>query len=780
MDSDFLKGKQIREYRIVDQLGHGGMALVFKVEHALLKTFRAMKVIRSDLAENPRLIARFEREARLLVGLDHPNLVRVHDFFKESGCLFLVMEYVPGDSLAERFERQNRLPAAQVHEIVEQVCAGLSYAHRHGIIHRDLSPDNIMITQLADKREQIKVIDFGIAKAITENEDDSKSQFNTTSGKFIGKPSYCSPEQAAGKDVDSRTDIYSLGLIVHKALTGGPAFESRSYLEALLARINKQPLSLFEAAPDLAFTPKLEAALARTLERRIGKRFPTIDDCLDAMRKGFREYYRVQRGIPERLRSSQKKSEKSPVQLPVTDDDDATFDPGNGTSRQPLPNLFDRDQDDTVGEDDGTEVIPVQTEDDDLSTIHIGAVQDGQSVYDDPEASTEVVPITPRTVPDTTPEPPHDPPADTGTHYRSPTILKPILNILIILMATLGGVGGIYYGLTYFGLDTQLIKHLRSLGVDQPTVTPKPIRVPGRRRVATARPTVFVPSRPSQTPEESPTAAPTESPSPAPSFTPPLTPTPTPAPVATAVARIHGTLPAIHFTTVSGARFTRREEIRDGSGTRVEQKVEISRKYMISDTEITQELYELVMGENPSRFKAPNLPVHNVSWYEAVEFCNRLSRWEGLESAYNIERYERSYTVSWNTMKRGYRLPTEAEWEYIGRAGKDAPFVTGETLLESAAVFNRKSGPEQVGSKHPSSWNVFDIHGNVAEWVWDGYGHYSSVDQRNPSGDPTSPLRTVRGGGWSSTAEECAFTFRQPEFPYEVKDFIGFRIVRNY
>ncbi len=279
MQLDNLSGRQIREYRVIEKLGQGGMATVFKVEHVLLRTFRAMKVIRPVKNQDAQYVLRFEREARVLVSLDHINLVRVYDFFQEEGCLFLIMEYVPGESMEVRLRRTQVFSARDVIEILSQACDGLHVAHQAGIVHRDLAPDNLLIMPLSDGYERIKVIDFGIAKDVTE----SQTNGLTVMGKFVGKLAYCSPEQAAGNALDQRSDIYSLGLVAHRALTGRIPFHPKSPFEALALRQVQDAPTLSESRPDGCYPGRLEAVVARALRRDPRERFQSVMEFREAL-----------------------------------------------------------------------------------------------------------------------------------------------------------------------------------------------------------------------------------------------------------------------------------------------------------------------------------------------------------------------------------------------------------------------------------------------------------------------------------------------------------------
>jgi formylglycine-generating enzyme required for sulfatase activity len=191
--------------------------------------------------------------------------------------------------------------------------------------------------------------------------------------------------------------------------------------------------------------------------------------------------------------------------------------------------------------------------------------------------------------------------------------------------------------------------------------------------------------------------------------------------------------------------------------------------------EVTQAEYQSVMGTNPSYFKWSNLPVEQVSWYDAAEFCNRLSQSEGLTPAYTINGT--NVTCNWNA--NGYRLPTEAEWEYACRAGTTTPYSTGNNITTSQANFNSGS-TKSVGSFAPNPWGLYDMHGNVWEWCWDWYGNYSSGAQNNPRGPVSGDNRVIRGGGWGIYGQylRSAIRLDLSLSPSDGADSVGFRLVR--
>jgi len=217
----------------------------------------------------------------------------------------------------------------------------------------------------------------------------------------------------------------------------------------------------------------------------------------------------------------------------------------------------------------------------------------------------------------------------------------------------------------------------------------------------------------------------------------------------------------------------------------VQHKVTVSSFYM-GKYQVTQKEYQAVMGTNPSNFKGDNLPVEEVSWYDAVNYCNRLSQKEGLAPAYTVN----GANVTWNQNADGYRLPTEAEWEYACRAGTTTPFSTGNNITTRQANYdgnnpynNNAKGEYRgkttpVGSFEPNSWGLYDMHGNVMEWCWDWYGDYSGGAQTDPKGASSGTHRVERGGSWLSHAKNLRSARRDYYTPsYRIVN-LGFRLVR--
>lgn len=260
-------------YRVVEKLGVGGMAVVYKVEHMLLQKMLALKLLRPELSVIPYVVQRFQQEARCVSQLDNPHIVRVTDFGRaESGSLFLVMELIEGDLLTRSIEIDSPMPLADAFNVIEQILDGLEHAHRNNVIHRDLKPDNIMVVR-RNGRPQLKIVDFGIAKLVGD-EPISKKPL-TQAGMVFGSPRYMSPEQANGEPADARSDIYAAGIILYELLTGRRPFDGKS-ANAIFSRLLTQaPPRMNLAEPTRKVGRAIEQVIIKALAKDKDERYPS-------------------------------------------------------------------------------------------------------------------------------------------------------------------------------------------------------------------------------------------------------------------------------------------------------------------------------------------------------------------------------------------------------------------------------------------------------------------------------------------------------------------------
>jgi serine/threonine-protein kinase len=272
-------------YHILKKLGEGGMGAVYLGEHVKMGRKSAIKVMAAAMSQDPDAVSRFNREAANASRISHPNVCQVYDFGETpEGLIYLAMEFIEGHSLKDLVEREGALPAARACSIIRQAADALQAAHDLGIVHRDIKPDNIMVVQARDGSDVVKVVDFGIARAVGGDEPGQKV---TKTGLVVGTPEYMSPEQLSGDKLDGRTDIYSLALVLYRLLTGTLPFEADSAQEVMIKRLTDEPLPLEQARPDVEFPAKLQlvlnSALARMPEERYQSAADFGRDALDAV-----------------------------------------------------------------------------------------------------------------------------------------------------------------------------------------------------------------------------------------------------------------------------------------------------------------------------------------------------------------------------------------------------------------------------------------------------------------------------------------------------------------
>jgi eukaryotic-like serine/threonine-protein kinase len=265
--SDPLAGRVLDgKYEIVAPLGTGGMGTVYRARRVLIGDDVAVKVLHQKLTGDEKLVERFRREARAAAQLHHPNVVTIHDYGEARGAegfAYIVMELVRGESLRELLRREGQLDSRRAVSLMRDVCAGVGAAHRRGIVHRDVKPDNIIVTPADEDSpaERVKVVDFGIAKL---RDMTTESSTLTEAGTMVGTLFYMSPEQCKGEPLDSRADVYSLGAMLHEMLAGAPPFTASSMTGLILKHVNEPPPAL---PADADAPPALRAAVTRALAK---------------------------------------------------------------------------------------------------------------------------------------------------------------------------------------------------------------------------------------------------------------------------------------------------------------------------------------------------------------------------------------------------------------------------------------------------------------------------------------------------------------------------------
>ena len=273
---DVLAGK----YRVERIIGKGGMGMVVAAVNLGLDKRVALKFLLPEVAQNPELVARFDREARAASRIESEHVAKVLDVGKlETGAPFMVMEYLEGSDLAQFVKARGALPGSDAIEFVLQACEALAEAHVAGIVHRDLKPANLFLTSRADGSPSIKVLDFGISKIALASD---QGQGMTQTSALMGSPNYMAPEQLrSARNVDARTDIWSLGIILHELLTGDVAFKAETVPELYVSILQSPPIPLRSRRPDAP--PAMEAIVTRCLEKDPARRFANVGELATAL-----------------------------------------------------------------------------------------------------------------------------------------------------------------------------------------------------------------------------------------------------------------------------------------------------------------------------------------------------------------------------------------------------------------------------------------------------------------------------------------------------------------
>jgi formylglycine-generating enzyme required for sulfatase activity len=625
---------RLGRYRVLRELGAGGMGVVFEAEDTRLDRRVALKVMRVEAAAHKDGRARFQREARAAAALDHEHIVTVFEFGEENGAPFLVMPLLRGESLDARLKRQKPLPLAEALRIAAEMAEGLAAAHEARLVHRDVKPGNVWLTSPGG---QVKLLDFGLAR-LAEGDGGT-----TRSGAVLGTPAYMSPEQAAGgKNVDARADLFSLGAVLYEMLTGRRAFRGDGWMEVLANRLTTRPPA-----------PRLVNA--------------TVPEEVSDL---------VMRLLAEEPAGRPSSARQVAGQL------GALAAPPAGSPHAPESGRSARS---SGGQD--------------------GRAPGGGRWW--PVAAVGALLLLPLAwwLWSRQPPAPEQPTPETAAGERPGPQLE-------------GSAAGV----------TKKPDGLDSRWAALPAEKVREAQQAWARCLG--------------------------------------------APVETKFDLGDGI--ELELVLVPPGRFLMGapETEKYSLDNEFQHEVELTRAFYAGRFTVTQEQYEMVMKRNPSRFQKgksdderlagvaakdlPRLPVENVTWYDAVAFCNELSKKRGLRPAYDLTVSKRGsdQRITEATVKTidgadGFRLPTEAEWELACRAGTRTPFHFGDRLNGDKANCegNHPYGTDvtgtyllrtqPVGSYEANALGLFDMHGNVWQWCQDWYGKdYSKAEEssRDPKG----------------------------------------------
>jgi serine/threonine-protein kinase len=315
-----LVGKTLAsKYLVLEEVGRGGMSIVYKGRHSMIDRMVAIKMLQSQLLNDQNSVKRFQREAQAVACINHPNVIAVYDCDIHEGQPYIVMDFLTGESLSNIIKRDNHVDFDRVIKMFIKVTDALESAHQKGVLHRDLKSGNIMLIEQDGQKDVVKVVDFGIAKLLPSS---GKQQQNlTATGEIFGSPVYMSPEQCQGLQLDARSDIYSTGVVMYEALCGEPPLIGENIIDTMQMHVSKPPIPFPQIRPDLSIPPVLEAIVLKALEKQPDDRFQSmleLREALEYAEKSISENGAIPRagGRPARTTRQGMNSERPPNSLP--------------------------------------------------------------------------------------------------------------------------------------------------------------------------------------------------------------------------------------------------------------------------------------------------------------------------------------------------------------------------------------------------------------------------------------------------------------------------------
>jgi formylglycine-generating enzyme required for sulfatase activity/serine/threonine protein kinase len=760
----FPGGPALPGYEVLGELGRGGMGVVYLAKNKLMNRLEVLKVMNKEMLDRAGGKERFLREIQSAARLSHPNVVTAYSALELGDLLVFAMEYIDGEDLARFVSVRGPLPVANACYYTQQAALGLQHAFEKKLVHRDIKPQNLILSR-EGKKHLVKVLDFGLAKVLREKGEDAGL---TGTGQVLGTPDYIAPEQiqdAARADI--RADIYSLGCTLYHLLAGTPPFKCKSLYEKFQAHHSLEAKPLNQERPEVP--EELAAVVRKMMAKDPARRYQTPIEVAQALAPFIKQEMKgtpVERSreLSQRIEAHDRMAEKeADVRSIPTPKGKAAEERARVKSSATMkPSSVQRD---TKAGDRSTSIES----------------REGKAVCKAPS--------------------PVGKPA--AKKWWLITVGAMVALLLLGLLALWAG--GVFKAKTPNGTivvenvsaDAEVQVEERTVLVTREgavvTVTavaegPHRLKVvQGGQAILSTIVTVKLGGEPVRLKME------------------PLSKTATEElgkdnpPVEVGNAERRELLETV-LADLSGN--VRMEFVRIPRGTYLmgspqdeqdrhddegQHEVEISRDFFLSKYAVTQQQYEALMGSNPSYFSVKGdgkeivrgldtsrFPVEQVSWYDAVRYCEKLT-----------EKYGKG--------GRTYRLPTEAEWEYACRAGRETPFAFGSSCNGREANCDGNlpygtstKGPNlertcAVGSyaaKAPHPWGLCDMHGNVYQWCQDWYNkdYYAKRNKRDPQGPNDGTSRVVRGGSWGKYPRLCRAACRGWRAPSDRGINVGFRI----
>ena len=752
-------------YQIQREIGRGSMGIVYEAQDTRLDRRIALKVLRADLVATETFVRRFLKEAKAAARLSHPNIVSIYDTDEEHGTIYIAMELLAGEPLDKLIKRKKFTEKEIVHLAV-QTARVLDYAHANGIIHRDIKPGNIIV----DPNGRIKITDFGVARI----EDPSAPQ-QTVIGEVLGTPAYMSPEQALGKSVDGRTDIFSLGVVLYELCTGMRPFRGDTLSAILMAIIHEDPSE--PRMINAAISPELARVIMKCMSKAAEDRFQTGKALADALEKLVQREEPVARAEPS--------TKKSPMRLGLLF---ATIllllAIGGGLSyhflTQRIKAIEERSTAGTMAPlqeqaktapgtkpEKGPDLDEARRKIDELektlAEVHSKQIEADKRAKEAEEAKRKVEEVEKKK-------------AEADKRSRELEDAKRKAEELErqkaeahIKQAEADNRAKAMEDAKRKAEELEGQKAKARIKQAEADNRAKEMENAKRKAEELER-------------QKAPAAAKQQEASPFSMNAIGMEFVPIPAGkfIMGSPVDESGRYPnegPQHEVQITRAFYMGKFEVKvsefrefvRATGYRTEAEVKgyawvlRSSKPIGGHMQTMSSVWEKQAGlywDNPGFSQKENHPVTCLSWNDVTEFANWLSKKTG----------------------HSYRLPTEAEWEYACRAGTKSGYGFGSDAneLEKYAWHLRNSEREThpVGQKIPNAWGLYDMHGNAREWCQDWYGEYAAGSVIDPVGPAIGAARLQRGGSWGAVAKDLRCAERSKSEPSRANNRLGFRLVR--
>ena len=712
------RGKNLTmgKYQILEKIGAGGMGQVYKAFHSGTERIVAIKVILGKGKIEPEVVKRFEREVKAAAKLVHANIITVFDADQADGRIFMVMEYIKGDDLGELLRKKGQLSVSEVVDYILQAARGLKYAHDQGVIHRDIKPGNILV----DSRGNVKIVDMGLAKLENKGDEGSISML-TASALVMGTVDFMSPEQGfSSKNVDARTDIYSLGATLFFLLTRKVMFHGDNAFEKLLAHREALIPSLSNSR--VGISPDLEIIFNKLVAKKVEDRYSSMAEVISAFLKlemgnaenivGFEDLATThfERGsYPETMDIETLNTNVGKDLNKETDKQVGgnTVIYNSGFSLKTFSSLaiavtgiivlvllfliFFMDPGSSIKEEVKAQLAEL-----------VKLKQEGEAIVKRGEMAKAKLEEEMKTKQE-----------DEAKAKKEQEMKAKEEEVLILKQNEEAKAKQMELGKLKQEQETK-IKQIELVKTELVKLKLEEEAKAKQMELAKLKLEEEIKAK------------------------------------FVAIEKEMVLIPDGTFKMGSPVYEKGRHP------SELQHEVTISKAFYMGKYEVTQEQWQSLMGNNPSVVKGAKLPVTNVSWEECQEFIKELNE----------------------KTKGGYRLPTEAEWEYACRAGTMKAYSFGNNIIKSDANI-AGSSTKVVGSYKPNSFGLFDMHGNIWEWCEDWDGAYLGGAVTNPKGPVNGNNRVLRGGSFNEVGSYARSSSRSYHSPNIRFGSVGFRLART-